>query len=192
MKKVYTTWYLNIGEELINKIDPVFQKKTRISSCEIKEIAEAFGIDAYDVVGKVYSAYQLPLDKNRYIIEEVSSYPQTFFWNTFVKKICPDNKYLMFSFETEDNSLCVTNSIMFKDMYRIRGWRKYEELHRFFPQDYYNDISENRLRKMLEELFGKSDDINEQIQKLSEKYEGVSVCKWQTDQLCELTPSIPY
>ena len=190
MRNYYTGWNINIGEENIEKVDKIFRNKLKYGPCEIKEIAEAFGIDSCDSVGKVISAYQNPLSQSVYIIQEKSPYPQTFFWNEFIKRVYTDkeNPNLAFTLEAGDNSFCLTNSPLFKDLYRIRGWRKHEELYRFFPQDYYNDISENRLKKMLNELFGESDNLNLQIKMLTDKYEGISVCKWQVDQNCELTP----
>lgn len=190
MRNYYTDWRINIGEESVEKIDKIFRNKLKYGSCEIKEIAEAFGIDSGDAIGEVISAYQNPLSRSVYIIQERAPYPQTFFWNEFTKKVCADkeNKNLAFTLEADDNSFCLTNSPLFKDLYRIRGWRKHEELYRFFPHDYYNDISENRLKKMLDELFDESNDLNMQIKMLTDKYESVAVCRWQVDQICELTP----
>lgn len=194
MKKYRIKWMLEAGKEVVDAVIPVLQEKLKNGPCEIKEIAEAFDLNSEGVTGIITDAFQHPNALYSLVINEESTCPQTFFWNAFMRKFCKgqDEWFINFDLWAEDNSICISNIIFYKNKYHIKGWEEYDDLRNLLPYDLPSDISEYDLKDLLDKIFDKCDGLEIQIKKLTDKYPKVSVCEWIVDQVCELTPYVPY
>lgn len=181
MNNVYTAWELSLATNA-DKAYNFLLDMERKNKTNLKEIAKEIAFDPDEVFGELENVNYI--DGIVYASEE-SNRSQIKFWKSFANYYSAENT-IQYIAESDDNGEFYTNKPGYKDTYKVDGYENYPEIEELYTVDKFYCMDENTFKNMLNHLVGRNDNIDEQIEILTDKYEDLLIHEWEIAELNEL------